>query len=35
MPLLALSHVGKRFGPDRSAAVDDLTFALEAGRILA
>jgi iron(III) transport system ATP-binding protein len=35
MPLLELSHIGKRFGPDRPAAVDDLTLTLEAGRILA
>jgi iron(III) transport system ATP-binding protein len=35
MPLLELSHVGKRFGADRPAAVDDLTFSLQAGRILA
>jgi iron(III) transport system ATP-binding protein len=35
MPLLELSHVGKSFGPDRPAAVDDLSLSLEAGRILA
>jgi iron(III) transport system ATP-binding protein len=35
MPLLELTHVGKRFGADRPAAVDDLTLSLEAGRILA
>ena len=29
------SHVGKRFGADRPAAVDGLTLTLEAGRILA
>jgi iron(III) transport system ATP-binding protein len=33
--LLELTHVGKRFGADRPAAVDDLTFSLEAGHILA
>jgi spermidine/putrescine transport system ATP-binding protein len=33
--LLELSRVGKRFGADRLAAVDDLTFSLEAGHILA
>jgi iron(III) transport system ATP-binding protein len=35
MALLELSHVGKRFGTGRSAAVDDLTLSLQAGRILA
>jgi iron(III) transport system ATP-binding protein len=35
MPLLELSHVGKRFGADRPPAVDDLSFSLETGRILA
>jgi iron(III) transport system ATP-binding protein len=33
--LLELSGVGKRFGAGRPAAVDDLTFSLEAGHILA
>jgi iron(III) transport system ATP-binding protein len=33
--LLELARVGKRFGADRPAAVDDLTFGLDAGRILA
>ena len=35
MALLELSRVGKRYGADRPAAVDDLTLSLEAGRILA
>jgi iron(III) transport system ATP-binding protein len=35
MALLELARVGKRFGADRPAAVDDLTFSLQAGRILA
>jgi iron(III) transport system ATP-binding protein len=35
MALLELSRVGKRFGADRPPAVADLTFSLEAGRILA
>jgi iron(III) transport system ATP-binding protein len=35
MALLELARVGKRFGADRSPAVDDLTLSLEAGRILA
>jgi iron(III) transport system ATP-binding protein len=35
MPLLELSHVGKRFAPDRPPAVEDLSLSLEAGRILA
>jgi iron(III) transport system ATP-binding protein len=33
--LLELSRVGKRFGADQPAAVDELTLSLEAGRILA
>jgi len=33
--LLELARVGKRFGADRPAAVDDLTFGLDAGCILA
>jgi iron(III) transport system ATP-binding protein len=33
--LLELARVSKRFGDDRPAAVDDLTFSLAAGRILA
>ena len=35
MALLELSRVGKRFGANRPAAVADLTFSLEGGRILA
>jgi iron(III) transport system ATP-binding protein len=35
MALLELARVGKRFGTDRPAAVDGLTFSLEAGHILA
>jgi iron(III) transport system ATP-binding protein len=35
MALLELAGVGKRFGDDRPAAVDGLTFSLQAGRILA
>ena len=35
MALLELSGVGKRFGANRPAAVADLTFSLEGGRILA
>jgi iron(III) transport system ATP-binding protein len=35
MALLELTGVGKRFGNDRPPAVDELTLALEAGRILA
>jgi iron(III) transport system ATP-binding protein len=35
MPLLALSHVSKRFGRDRPPAVDGLTLAVERGQILA
>jgi iron(III) transport system ATP-binding protein len=35
MALLELANVGKRFGDERPAAVDGLTFSLQAGRILA
>jgi iron(III) transport system ATP-binding protein len=35
MALVHLEHVTKRFGPDRPAATDRLSFTLESGRILA
>ena len=35
MPLLTLTRVSKRFGPDRPPAVDGLSLALERGQILA